>query len=174
MLFFLSVSSKHSFCVLAQFLDKVEVEMRTCEEPRPPNGPSPIAITAGQRCVDLQTFSLTLGEHPVCLWWHFLFAASMASRRRWWRGCPSGSTPSPSRCRLVPFMPPLSCGSSRETASTLNGSAVTSATPASPTPREERCVPFQPPRPGVFEHSFSETDTWTTWIIYCGCWLFRC
>ncbi|KAI3357528.1 hypothetical protein L3Q82_015945, partial [Scortum barcoo] len=31
-----------------QFLDKVEVEMRTCEEPRPPNGPSPIAITAGQ------------------------------------------------------------------------------------------------------------------------------
>ncbi|MGH0181003.1 UNVERIFIED_CONTAM: hypothetical protein FKN15_005517, partial [Acipenser sinensis] len=32
-----------------RFLDKVEVEMRTCEEPRPPNGPSPIAITAGQR-----------------------------------------------------------------------------------------------------------------------------
>uniref|UniRef100_A0A8C8FSN9 UHRF1-binding protein 1 n=1 Tax=Oncorhynchus tshawytscha TaxID=74940 RepID=A0A8C8FSN9_ONCTS len=30
------------------FLDKVEVEMRTCEEPRAPNGPSPIAITAGQ------------------------------------------------------------------------------------------------------------------------------
>ncbi|XP_065817772.1 bridge-like lipid transfer protein family member 3A [Labrus bergylta] len=30
------------------FLDKVEVEMRTCEEPRPPNGPSPIAITEGQ------------------------------------------------------------------------------------------------------------------------------
>ncbi|KAK7878404.1 hypothetical protein WMY93_031034 [Mugilogobius chulae] len=30
------------------FLDKVEVEMRTCEEPRPPNGPSPIALTAGQ------------------------------------------------------------------------------------------------------------------------------
>uniref|UniRef100_W5KWF8 Bridge-like lipid transfer protein family member 3A n=1 Tax=Astyanax mexicanus TaxID=7994 RepID=W5KWF8_ASTMX len=30
------------------FLDKVEVEMRTCEEPRPPNGPSPIAITPGQ------------------------------------------------------------------------------------------------------------------------------
>ncbi|MBN3297409.1 URFB1 protein, partial [Amia calva] len=30
------------------FLDKVEVEMRTCEEPRSPNGPSPIAITAGQ------------------------------------------------------------------------------------------------------------------------------
>ncbi|MGH0119367.1 UNVERIFIED_CONTAM: hypothetical protein FKN15_006098 [Acipenser sinensis] len=31
-----------------RFLDKVEVEMRTCEDPRPPNGPSPIAITAGQ------------------------------------------------------------------------------------------------------------------------------
>ncbi|KAJ8016716.1 hypothetical protein DPEC_G00010220 [Dallia pectoralis] len=30
------------------FLDKVEVEMCTCEEPRAPNGPSPIAITAGQ------------------------------------------------------------------------------------------------------------------------------
>ncbi|XP_041953572.1 UHRF1-binding protein 1 isoform X1 [Alosa sapidissima] len=30
------------------FLDKVEVEMRTCEEPRAPNGPSPIAITEGQ------------------------------------------------------------------------------------------------------------------------------
>ncbi|KAJ0036227.1 hypothetical protein NQD34_004904 [Periophthalmus magnuspinnatus] len=30
------------------FLDKVEVEMRTCEEPRPPNGPSPIAIAASQ------------------------------------------------------------------------------------------------------------------------------
>uniref|UniRef100_A0A8C1HH07 Bridge-like lipid transfer protein family member 3A n=1 Tax=Cyprinus carpio carpio TaxID=630221 RepID=A0A8C1HH07_CYPCA len=33
---------------ISLFLDKVEVEMRTCEEPRPPNGPSPIAITAGQ------------------------------------------------------------------------------------------------------------------------------
>uniref|UniRef100_A0A6I8NIA4 Bridge-like lipid transfer protein family member 3A n=1 Tax=Ornithorhynchus anatinus TaxID=9258 RepID=A0A6I8NIA4_ORNAN len=29
-------------------LDKVEVEMRTCEEPRPPNGQSPIALAAGQ------------------------------------------------------------------------------------------------------------------------------
>uniref|UniRef100_A0A8C4QHS0 UHRF1 binding protein 1-like n=1 Tax=Eptatretus burgeri TaxID=7764 RepID=A0A8C4QHS0_EPTBU len=29
-------------------LDKVEVEMETCEEPRPPNGPSPIAAVAGQ------------------------------------------------------------------------------------------------------------------------------
>lgn len=37
------------FPFFVQFLDKVEVEMRTCEEPRPPNGPSPIAITAGQR-----------------------------------------------------------------------------------------------------------------------------
>lgn len=175
MLFFLFVSIKHSFCVLAQFLDKVEVEMRTCEEPRPPNGPSPIAITAGQRYVHLQTFSLALsGEQPICLWWHFLFAASMGLRRRWWRGCPSGSTLSPSKCRLVPFMPPLSSGSSRETASTLNGSAVTSATPASPTLREERYAPFQQPRPGVFEHSFSETDTWTTWIIYCVFWLLRC
>ncbi|XP_051890497.1 UHRF1-binding protein 1 isoform X2 [Pristis pectinata] len=35
----------HPICL---FLDKVEVAMRTCEEPRPPNGPSPIAITAGQ------------------------------------------------------------------------------------------------------------------------------
>lgn len=38
-----------TFSSFVQFLDKVEVEMRTCEEPRPPNGPSPIAITAGQR-----------------------------------------------------------------------------------------------------------------------------
>ncbi|XP_067915177.1 UHRF1-binding protein 1-like isoform X2 [Heterodontus francisci] len=29
-------------------LDKVEMEMRTCEEPRPPNGPSPIATASGQ------------------------------------------------------------------------------------------------------------------------------
>uniref|UniRef100_A0A4W3JSJ5 Bridge-like lipid transfer protein family member 3A n=1 Tax=Callorhinchus milii TaxID=7868 RepID=A0A4W3JSJ5_CALMI len=35
----------HPICL---FLDKVEVEMRTCEEPRAPNGPSPIAIAAGQ------------------------------------------------------------------------------------------------------------------------------
>lgn len=148
-----------SFCILAQFLDKVEVEMRTCEEPRPPNGPSPIAITAGQRYVDLQTFSLTLsGEQPICLWWHFLFAASMALQRRWWRGCPSGSTLSPSKCRLVPFMPPLSSGSSRETASTLNGSAVTSATPASPTLREERYVPF------------STSATWCLWTFIFWNW----
>ncbi|XP_062921699.1 bridge-like lipid transfer protein family member 3A isoform X4 [Mobula hypostoma] len=33
---------------ISLFLDRVEVAMRTCEEPRPPNGPSPIAITAGQ------------------------------------------------------------------------------------------------------------------------------
>uniref|UniRef100_A0A8D2MRK4 UHRF1 binding protein 1 n=1 Tax=Zonotrichia albicollis TaxID=44394 RepID=A0A8D2MRK4_ZONAL len=31
-----------------RYLDKVEVEMRTCEEPRPPNGQSPIALAAGQ------------------------------------------------------------------------------------------------------------------------------
>lgn len=49
LLLFPTHGSKHFFCILAQFLDKVEVEMRTCEEPRPPNGPSPIAITAGQR-----------------------------------------------------------------------------------------------------------------------------
>ncbi|XP_043932495.1 UHRF1-binding protein 1 [Protopterus annectens] len=35
----------HPICL---YLDKVEVEMRTCEEPRPPNGPSPIALAAGQ------------------------------------------------------------------------------------------------------------------------------
>ncbi|XP_068611139.1 bridge-like lipid transfer protein family member 3B [Brachionichthys hirsutus] len=29
-------------------LDKVEMEMSTCEEPRPPNGPSPIATASGQ------------------------------------------------------------------------------------------------------------------------------
>ncbi|XP_018416102.1 PREDICTED: UHRF1-binding protein 1 [Nanorana parkeri] len=29
-------------------LDKVEIEMKTCEDPRPPNGPSPIALAAGQ------------------------------------------------------------------------------------------------------------------------------
>ncbi|XP_069612672.1 bridge-like lipid transfer protein family member 3A isoform X2 [Ranitomeya imitator] len=28
--------------------DKVEIEMKTCEDPRPPNGPSPIALAAGQ------------------------------------------------------------------------------------------------------------------------------
>lgn len=49
MLFSHTGGRKHFWCITAQFLDKVEVEMRTCEEPRPPNGPSPIAITAGQR-----------------------------------------------------------------------------------------------------------------------------
>ncbi|TNM91658.1 hypothetical protein fugu_020038 [Takifugu bimaculatus] len=29
-------------------LDKVEMEMSTCDEPRPPNGPSPIATASGQ------------------------------------------------------------------------------------------------------------------------------
>uniref|UniRef100_UPI00358E0A9A bridge-like lipid transfer protein family member 3B isoform X2 n=1 Tax=Myxine glutinosa TaxID=7769 RepID=UPI00358E0A9A len=33
---------------ISLLLDKVEVEMETCEEPRPPNGPSPIAAVAGQ------------------------------------------------------------------------------------------------------------------------------
>ncbi|XP_043856196.1 UHRF1-binding protein 1 isoform X1 [Dromiciops gliroides] len=35
----------HPICLC---LDKVEVEMRTCEEPRPPNGQSPIALASGQ------------------------------------------------------------------------------------------------------------------------------
>ncbi|XP_007905913.1 UHRF1-binding protein 1-like [Callorhinchus milii] len=35
----------HPICL---YLDKVEMEMRTCEEPRPPNGPSPIATASGQ------------------------------------------------------------------------------------------------------------------------------
>ncbi|XP_054251974.1 bridge-like lipid transfer protein family member 3A isoform X2 [Indicator indicator] len=35
----------HPICL---YLDRVEVEMRTCEEPRPPNGQSPIALAAGQ------------------------------------------------------------------------------------------------------------------------------
>ncbi|NXG43092.1 URFB1 protein, partial [Psilopogon haemacephalus] len=35
----------HPICL---YLDKVEVEMRTCEEPRAPNGQSPIALAAGQ------------------------------------------------------------------------------------------------------------------------------
>ncbi|XP_008838342.1 UHRF1-binding protein 1 isoform X1 [Nannospalax galili] len=35
----------HPICLC---LDKVEVEMKTCEEPRPPNGPSPIALASGQ------------------------------------------------------------------------------------------------------------------------------
>ncbi|XP_062997535.1 bridge-like lipid transfer protein family member 3A [Elgaria multicarinata webbii] len=35
----------HPICL---YLDKVEVEMRTCEEPRPPNGQSPIALASGQ------------------------------------------------------------------------------------------------------------------------------
>ncbi|XP_051890061.1 UHRF1-binding protein 1-like isoform X2 [Pristis pectinata] len=35
----------HPICLC---LDRVEMEMRTCEEPRPPNGPSPIATASGQ------------------------------------------------------------------------------------------------------------------------------
>ncbi|XP_036104014.1 UHRF1-binding protein 1 isoform X3 [Molossus molossus] len=37
----------HPIC-LVMCLDKVEVEMKTCEEPRPPNGQSPIALASGQ------------------------------------------------------------------------------------------------------------------------------
>uniref|UniRef100_H0VTC0 Bridge-like lipid transfer protein family member 3A n=1 Tax=Cavia porcellus TaxID=10141 RepID=H0VTC0_CAVPO len=40
----------HPICLC---LDKVEVEMKTCEEPRPPNGQSPIALASGQRLVAL-------------------------------------------------------------------------------------------------------------------------
>lgn len=40
-----------SLWLLFQCLDKVEVEMKTCEEPRPPNGQSPIALASGQRLV---------------------------------------------------------------------------------------------------------------------------
>uniref|UniRef100_A0A3Q3JB10 Chorein N-terminal domain-containing protein n=1 Tax=Monopterus albus TaxID=43700 RepID=A0A3Q3JB10_MONAL len=35
-------------CILFQTLDKVVMEMSTCDEPRPPNGPSPIATASGQ------------------------------------------------------------------------------------------------------------------------------
>ncbi|XP_018104782.1 UHRF1-binding protein 1 isoform X2 [Xenopus laevis] len=35
----------HPICLM---LDKVEVDMKTCEDPRPPNGPSPIALASGQ------------------------------------------------------------------------------------------------------------------------------
>ncbi|XP_064417930.1 UHRF1-binding protein 1-like isoform X3 [Latimeria chalumnae] len=35
----------HPICL---YLDKVIMEMNTCEEPRPPNGPSPIATASGQ------------------------------------------------------------------------------------------------------------------------------
>lgn len=39
-----------------QTLDKVEMEMSTCDEPRPPNGPSPIATASGQRWALLSAF----------------------------------------------------------------------------------------------------------------------
>ncbi|XP_053313837.1 bridge-like lipid transfer protein family member 3A [Spea bombifrons] len=35
----------HPICLM---LDKVEIEMKTCENPRPPNGSSPIALASGQ------------------------------------------------------------------------------------------------------------------------------
>lgn len=37
--------------VYLKSLDKVIMEMSTCEEPRAPNGPSPIATASGQRSV---------------------------------------------------------------------------------------------------------------------------
>lgn len=46
-----SVQRLSSLWLLFQCLDKVEVEMKTCEEPRPPNGQSPIALASGQRLV---------------------------------------------------------------------------------------------------------------------------
>lgn len=130
------------FFLHVQFLDKVEVEMRTCEEPRPPNGPSPIAITAGQRysfmhfLVSKRMWNL-LGHFPTevaiaCV------SASTALQRRWWRACLSGSTPSPSRCRLGPSTRLSSSGSYKATVLTPNGNAATSDTPASLTQREER------------------------------------
>lgn len=42
-----------------QSLDKVVMEMSTCDEPRPPNGPSPIATASGQRSVSTDRHSLT-------------------------------------------------------------------------------------------------------------------
>lgn len=45
------------FCFVLFFksLDKVVMEMSTCEEPRAPNGPSPIATASGQRSVMVLT-----------------------------------------------------------------------------------------------------------------------
>lgn len=50
------VTSKVSIFFFFSFLflkslDKVVMEMSTCEEPRAPNGPSPIATASGQRSV---------------------------------------------------------------------------------------------------------------------------
>lgn len=43
------MTNEKIFMTITQTLDKVEMEMSTCDEPRPPNGPSPIATASGQR-----------------------------------------------------------------------------------------------------------------------------
>lgn len=43
------------FVLFLKSLDKVVMEMSTCEEPRAPNGPSPIATASGQRSVTIVT-----------------------------------------------------------------------------------------------------------------------
>ncbi|XP_037357419.2 bridge-like lipid transfer protein family member 3A, partial [Talpa occidentalis] len=51
----------HPICLC---LDKVEVEMKTCEEPRPPNGQSPIALASGQRLVAFGSYNFQLLTDP--------------------------------------------------------------------------------------------------------------
>lgn len=45
------VSNSFLWFLFLKSLDKVVMEMSTCEEPRAPNGPSPIATASGQRSV---------------------------------------------------------------------------------------------------------------------------
>lgn len=45
------IMSHFIFVLIFKSLDKVVMEMSTCEEPRAPNGPSPIATASGQRSV---------------------------------------------------------------------------------------------------------------------------
>lgn len=47
------VCNRSNCLTVFQSLDKVVMEMSTCDEPRPPNGPSPIATASGQRSVFL-------------------------------------------------------------------------------------------------------------------------
>lgn len=49
--FVTSKISNFYFVLFLKSLDKVVMEMSTCEEPRAPNGPSPIATASGQRSV---------------------------------------------------------------------------------------------------------------------------
>ncbi len=53
-----------------QSLDKVIMEMSTCDEPRPPNGPSPIATASGQRSVSVNQLYLPWFVSLLCC---FLF-----------------------------------------------------------------------------------------------------